>query len=315
MGAQAQSARPAIITPPRRGIMSAIPRRFHRHLEGWFFIGPVILGVLAFQFVPIVISMYSSLTRWDGLQPPTFIGLANYGQLIFNDPFFRTTLFNTVYFTLGNIPFTMLLALGLAVLCNQKLPLTTLFRTAFFIPYVSNVVAVSIVWFWVFKPDNGILNSFLRLFGIAGPAWLTDLTWAMPAVILVSVWQGVGYPMIILLAGLQGIPEDYYDAAKVDGASILRRFRDITLPLLTPTLFFLLITQFIASFQVFGIIYVMTRGGPANATSVYIYYLYQNAFAFGKLGYASAMAWILFVLIATFTFIQWKLQKRWVFYE
>jgi multiple sugar transport system permease protein len=209
----------------------------------------------------------------------------------------------------------MLLALGLAVLCNQKLPLTTFFRTAFFIPYVSNVVAVAIVWFWVFKPDNGILNSFLRLFGIAGPAWLTDLTWAMPAVILVSVWQGVGYPMVILLAGLQGIPEDYYDAAKVDGASIWRRFRDITLPLLTPTLFFLLITQFIASFQVFGIIYVMTRGGPANATSVYIYYLYQNAFAFGKLGYASAMAWILFVLIAAFTFIQWKLQKRWVFYE
>jgi multiple sugar transport system permease protein len=155
----------------------------------------------------------------------------------------------------------------------------------------------------------------LRLFGIAGPAWLTDLTWAMPAVILVSVWQGVGYPMIILLAGLQGIPEDYYDAAKVDGASIWRRFRDITLPLLTPTLFFLLITQFIASFQVFGIIYVMTRGGPANATSVYIYNLYQNAFAFGKLGYASAMAWILFVLIASFTFIQWKLQRRWVFYE
>ena len=155
----------------------------------------------------------------------------------------------------------------------------------------------------------------MRLFGIAGPAWLTDLTWAMPAVILVSVWQGVGYPMVILLAGLQAIPEDYYDAAKVDGASIWRRFRDITLPLLTPTLFFLLITQFIASFQVFGIIYVMTHGGPANATSVYIYYLYQNAFAFGKLGYASAMAWILFVLIAAFTFIQWKLQKRWVFYE
>jgi multiple sugar transport system permease protein len=131
----------------------------------------------------------------------------------------------------------------------------------------------------------------------------------------VSVWQGVGYPMVILLAGLQGIPEDYYDASKVDGAGVWRRFRDITLPLLTPTLFFLLITQFIASFQVFGIIYVMTRGGPANATSVYIYYLYQNAFAFGKLGYASAMAWILFVLIAAFTLIQWKLQKRWVFYE
>jgi multiple sugar transport system permease protein len=305
-----------VISQPRaRGITGWVPTKLRRHVEGWLFIGPVIFGILAFQFVPILISIYASLTRWDGLTPPNFIGLANYGQLIFNDPFFHATLRNTLYFTAGNIPLTILLALGLATLCNQKLPGTTLFRTAYFVPYVSNVVAISIVWFWFYKPSNGVLNSMLSLVGISGPAWLSDLQWAMPAVILVSVWQGVGYPMVILLAGLQGISEQLYDAAKVDGATNWRRFRDITLPLLTPSLFFLLITQFIASFQVFGIIYVMTGGGPANATSVYIYYLYQNAFAFGKMGYASAMAWILFVLIATVTFIQWKLQRLWVFYD
>ena len=151
--------------------------------------------------------------------------------------------------------------------------------------------------------------------GIDGPAWLTSLTWAMPAVIVVGVWQSVGYPMLILLAGLQGIPESLYEAAKLDGAGSWQRFRRVTLPLLTPSIFFLLITQFISSFQVFGLIYVMTQGGPANATNVYIYYLYQNAFAFGRLGYASAMAWVLFLIIAVITLIQWKMQKRWVFYE
>jgi multiple sugar transport system permease protein len=195
------------------------------------------------------------------------------------------------------------------------LPGIALFRTAYFIPAVSNVVAISVVWFWVYQPQNGVLNTTLARVGLEGPAWLASTTWALPAVILVSVWQGVGYPMVILLAGLQGIPAELYEAAKLDGASPANQFRQITVPLLTPTLFFLLITQFIASFQVFGIIYVMTQGGPANATSVYIYYLYQNAFAFGRMGYASAMAWILFVLIATVTFVQWKLQKRWVFYE
>jgi multiple sugar transport system permease protein len=179
---------------------------------------------------------------------------------------------------------------------------------------VSNVVAVSVVWFWIYQPQYGVLNSLLAKVGIEGPAWLSSTTWAMPAVIMVSVWQGVGYPMIILLAGLQGIPHELYEAAKIDGASPWNQFWKITLPLLTPTLFFLFITQFISSFQVFGIIYVMTQGGPANETSVYIYYLYQTAFAFGKMGYASAMAWILFAIIGAVTFIQWKLQKRWVFY-
>jgi multiple sugar transport system permease protein len=275
----------------------------------------VMAGILAFQFVPILVSLYASLTTWDGMNPPAFTGLANYRRLLVEDSFFRETLRTTVIFTLGHIPLTIVLALGLALLCNLPLPGIALFRTAYFIPAVSNVVAISVVWFWVYQPQNGVLNTTLARVGLEGPAWLASTTWALPAVILVSVWQGVGYPMVILLAGLQGIPAELYEAAKLDGASPANQFRQITVPLLTPTLFFLLITQFIASFQVFGIIYVMTQGGPANATSVYIYYLYQNAFAFGRMGYASAMAWILFVLIATVTFVQWKLQKRWVFYE
>ncbi len=208
-----------------------------------------------------------------------------------------------------------LAALGLALLCNRKMPGVTWFRTAYFTPVITNVVAIGLVWSYFYAPGVGILNWFLSLFGVQGPSWLTDVYWAMPAVILVSVWHGVGYPMVILLAALQGVPEALYEAAKIDGAGAWQRFRNVTLPLLTPALFFLTITQFISSFQVFGLIYILTHGGPANATNVYIYNLYQNAFQFSKLGYASAMAWILFVIIATVTVVQWKLQKRWVFYE
>lgn len=289
-------------------------RRWRQHLEGWAFIGPVIFGILAFQFVPILVSIYASLTNWDGMNPPEFTGVDNYQRLVIEDGFFRETLQNTIYFTAGHIPLTIIVAMGLALLCNLNLPGISLFRTAYFIPAVSNVVAVSVVWFWIYQPQYGVVNSLLERIGIEGPAWLSSTTWAMPAVILVSVWQGVGYPMVILLAGLQGVPHDLYEAAKIDGASAWNQFWKITLPLLTPTLFFLFITQFITSFQVFGIIYVMTQGGPANETSVYIYYLYQTAFAFGQMGYASAMAWILFAIIAVVTFVQWKLQKRWVFY-
>ena len=289
-------------------------RRWRRHLEGWAFIGPVIFGILAFQFVPILVSIYASLTNWDGMNPPEFTGVDNYQRLVIEDGFFRETLQNTIYFTAGHIPLTIIVAMGLALLCNLNLPGISLFRTAYFIPAVSNVVAVSVVWFWIYQPQYGVVNSLLEQIGIEGPAWLSSTTWAMPAVILVSVWQGVGYPMVILLAGLQGVPHDLYEAARIDGASAWNQFWKITLPLLTPTLFFLFITQFITSFQVFGIIYVMTQGGPANETSVYIYYLYQTAFAFGQMGYASAMAWILFAIIAVVTFVQWKLQKRWVFY-
>jgi multiple sugar transport system permease protein len=288
--------------------------RWRRHIEGWIFIGPVILGITIFQLAPIVVSIFASFTNWNGLTSPEYVGIDNYKRLVADDPFFRQTVRNTLYFVAGHIPLTICIAMALALLCNAQMRGIALFRTAYFMPAVSNVVAVSVVWFWFFQPRDGVLNGLLDVVGIDGPAWLSDITWAMPAVIIVSVWQGVGYPMVILLAGLQGIPDSLYDASKVDGSTARQRFFDITLPLLTPSLFFLLITQFISSFQVFGIIFVMTNGGPANATSVYIYYLYENAFSFGRMGYASAMAWLLFIGIALVTFVQWKLQKRWVFY-
>jgi multiple sugar transport system permease protein len=289
--------------------------RLEENLFGWLFILPVVFGVCFFQFYPILVSIFASLTDWTGLNEPSFIGADNYVRLFTNDRFFRLTLRNTAYYTLGSIPLSISLALILALLCNRPMRGSYWYRTAFFAPNVTSTVAISLVWFWLYAPDVGLINWLLSLVGIKGPSWLTSVAWAMPAVIVVGVWQHVGYPMLILLAGLQGIPESLYEAAKLDGASALRRFRHVTLPLLTPSLFFLLITQFISSFQVFGLIYVMTQGGPANATNVYIHYLYQNAFAFGRLGYASAMAWVLFAIIALFTLVQWRLQKRWVFYE
>ncbi|MCB0126248.1 MAG: sugar ABC transporter permease [Caldilineaceae bacterium] len=303
----------AVSRPRRRRHISWM--RLQEHIYGWLFIMPVVIGVLLFQFYPILVSIYASMTNWTGLNNPSFIGADNYTRLLTADKFFSITLRNTVYYTLGSIPLSISLAMMLALLCNRSMRMVYWYRTAFFAPNVTSTVAISLVWFWLYAPDVGLFNWLLSLVGVDGPAWLTSLTWAMPAVIVVGVWQSVGYPMLILLAGLQGIPESLYEAAKLDGASALQRFRRVTLPLLTPSIFFLLITQFISSFQVFGLIYVMTQGGPANATNVYIYYLYQNAFAFGRLGYASAMAWVLFLIIAVITLIQWRMQKRWVFYE
>lgn len=289
------------------------PRSRERGLIGWFFILPLMLGIVAFQLAPIVVSVGASFTDWDGLTTPEFIGWENYSGLA-DDPLFWVTLRNTVIFTLGVIPLTTVGALCLALLCRGRSRVANVvFRTAYFTPYVTSIVAIGLVWGQLLAPD-GFFNGFLAFFGIEGPAWFTDARWAMFAVIIVSAWQGIGYPMIILLGGLDAIDATLHDAAKVDGAGAGRRFFSITLPLLTPQIFFVLITQFITSFQVFALIFVLTKGGPGQATNVYIYYLYQSAFTFGDLGSASAMAWILFLLIGAVTFLQLTLQKRWVFY-
>jgi multiple sugar transport system permease protein len=314
----------ATTTSTRDPVVTAAPvdraaevRRARRkqNLVGWLFISPIVVGVVAFQFFPILVSMVASLTDWNGIAAPKFVGLRNFTDMFTNDPLFLQTFKNTVYFTLASIPLTIGIGLVLALLCARPIRGVAFFRTAYFAPYVTNVVAIGFVWFWFFQPDDGVINGLLHQLGIDGPQWLTSSSWAMPAVIMVSVWQGIGYPMIILLAGLQGLPNEYFESAKIDGAGAGQRLRFITLPLLTPHFLFLLITQFISSFQVFGLIYVMTKGGPGHATSVYIYNIYQNAFSYGKVGYASAMAWILFVVIALVTYLQWKLQKRWVFYS
>jgi len=288
--------------------------RLWRKYEGLLYIFPVFGGILAFQAIPIVVSMYLSLADWNGIQPPRFVGLGNFRQMFTDDPLYWQTLRNTVLFTLGAIPATTVLAFLLALLCNRNVPGIAIFRAAYFAPYITNIVAIGYIWYWIYKPDQGVLNGMLSVFGIHGPDWLSDPNLALISVIIVSVWQGAGYPMVIFLAGLQGIPTDLYEAASIDGASQSRKLFSITIPLMTPSIFFVLITQFITSFQVFGVIYIMTQGGPGHSTSVYIYYLYQVAFSFGQFGYAAAMAWVLFVILGLITLIQWRLQRGWVFY-
>jgi multiple sugar transport system permease protein len=308
----ARAAGPGVLSGQRPGARRA---RRRTTLHGWLFIGPLILGIIGFQGIPVVVSIFTSFTNWDGITTPKFLGLGNYIRMFTQDRQYWGTLVNTAEFTAGVIPLTIIGALVLAVLCNGRGNISNaVFRTAYFTPYVTSIVAIGLVWTQLFTP-SGVLNQLLATVGITGPSWLTDARWAMPAVILVSAWQAIGYPMVIFLAGLQAIPESLHEAAKVDGASSLGRFFRVTLPLLTPQIFFVLITQIITSFQVFALIYVMTKGGPGTATTVYIYYLYQNGFTFGNLGFASAMAWVLFLIIGLVTFVQLRLQRRWVFYN
>jgi multiple sugar transport system permease protein len=300
---------PADPAPGRRRFRLRVPEG----QEGWLFVAPLVVGIGLFQAYPLLVSLWSSFTDWDGLSTQRFIGLDNYISML-TDETLLDSVVTTIIFTVVSIPISVGLALLLALLCNSRdIRGTALFRMAYFTPYVTSIVAISLVFTQFFAPE-GAVNSALRTVGIDGTDWLTNSSTALWVVILVAVWQGVGYPMVILLAGLQGIPRELYEAATVDGATSRRRLVSITLPLLTPQLFFVLVTQFILSFQVFAVIFVMTRGGPGTSTSVFIYYLYQNAFAFGQLGYASAMAWVMFAFILLVTLAQWRLQKRWVFY-
>ncbi len=283
-------------------------------IEGWLLIAPLMLGMLVFVYGSTLVSLYMSFTSWDGLGSSRFVGVKNYASLV-TDKVYIQSLKNTAYFTAGSVVPAMACGLGLALLVNRKRRGVTLFRALFFLPVVTSSIAIGLVWSWMFSSYYGIINSALNLFGIPSISWLGSVVWAMPAVIIVSVWFQVGYNMVLFLSGLQGIPEHLYEAAKIDGATGLQQFRHVTLPLLSPTTFFIAIISIIGSFQVFNIIYVMTGGGPGYTTSVYIYYLYQTAFNHFKLGYGSAMAVALFVLLASLTFFQWKMADRWVFYK
>lgn len=278
-----------------------------------FFLAPSLLGLFLFTATPILASLGLTLFEWDLLTPAEFVGLDNFRRLLQDDTFWKA-LGNTLYFIGGYIPLVMVLALGVAVVLNQKLRGLVLFRTAFFIPVVSAWVAVALLWKWIFNPRMGLLNYLLSLLGINGPAWLLDPTWAMPAIIITSVWKDIGFIMIMFLAGLQGIPEEYYEAAEIDGASGWQRLRYITLPLLSPTAFFALIISLINSFQVFDQVWIMTEGGPAGATTVLVERIVKNAFSYNRMGYAAAISWVLFLLVFSATALQMKLQKRWVHY-
>ncbi len=283
-------------------------------LIAYAFILPSLLGFLAFLVLPMVASLGISFYDWELLAPPRFVGLQNFQTLI-NDRVFREVVWNTIYYTVGLVPLNLVVSLGLAVWLNTKLRGLTLYRMAFFMPVVTVTVAVALIWRWMYEPNAGIIDTVLRLLHLPAPAWLADPEFAMPAVILMSVWKGFGYNMVLFLAGLQGIPISIYEAATIDGASAWQRFWRITLPLLSPTVFLAVVLTVISSFQVFDQALVMTRGGPANATNTIVLFIYQNGFEFFRMGYASAIAWVLFGVIFVFTLLQMRLQGRWVQYD
>lgn len=293
----------------RRGIARAT-------LRGWMFIGPVVLGTLIFNVIPIVPTLVTSFADWNGLTAPHFIGLANYREMFGGgDPLFSRSLINTLVYTIGFVPVGIAIGIGLAVLVNNRLPGMPVFRALIFLPYVTSLVAVGIVARWVFSDQYGVINGLLAAIGITGPHWLGQPGSAMAAVIITAIWANMGFNMIIVLAGLQGVPETLVEAATLDGAGRFSRFMHVTMPFLTPTIFLLLILQTIGSFQVFALIMVMTSGGPGDATYVYIYHLWYEAFTLRKMGYASALAIVLFIVLVAITWLQSRLSRKWVFYQ
>lgn len=287
--------------------------RAQRETLFYVLISPWIIGFLAFVFGPMMYSGYLSLTKWNLLAPPQYIGMGNYQQL-FHDPLFWQSLKVTTIYAVVSVPLGLAFALFLAVLLNQRVRGLSVFRTILYLPSVVSGVAVSVVFMWVFNPSFGIVNSILGYFGIKGPGWIESPAWALPAMILMSLWS-VGGAMIIFLAGLQNVPPELHEAAQMDGAGMARRFFRITIPLLTPTILFNLILSIINQFQIFTQAYVMTNGGPLNATLFYVFYLWQNAFQYLNMGYAAAMAWILFLIVLVVTVAVFATSRKWVFYQ
>lgn len=282
----------------------------------WFYIliSPWVTGFLIFTVGPILYSIYLSFTDWNLFQSPNFVGLENYIDLFTRDKIFWKSVVNTFYFALISIPLGMTFSLLIAFLLNHRLPAMRLFRTAIYIPSVVPVVATSLVFRWLLAPKAGLVNRFLAIFRIEGPAWLLDPAWVKPALILMSLW-GVGGGVILLLAGMKGIPDEFYEAASIDGAKTRHMFFNITLPQLTPVIFFNLIMGIIGALQTFDQIYIMTGGGPNNASKMIVPYLFDHAFKYYHMGFASSIAWVLFVIILVLTALVFRSSNMWVYYE
>jgi multiple sugar transport system permease protein len=282
--------------------------------EGRLFVLPWAIGFLVFTAGPMFYSLYLSFTDYDILSPPRWVGLDNFVVALTRDPLFVVALYNTAYYVVLSVPFYMAAALLVALAVNQKVAGINLYRTVYYMPSITPTVASSILWLMIFQPNFGLLNIFLTGVGLPTRQWLFDPDIAKLVFVIMGFW-GIGSSMVIFLAGLQSIPESLYEAASIDGAGVLARFRHITLPLMTPILFFNLVLGIIGSFQVFTAAYIITRGGPANSTLFYVLYLYENGWRFFKMGYASALAWFLFLIVLFFTLVQIKLADRWVYYE
>lgn len=276
----------------------------------WIFVFPALLGMLIFIIIPIFFSFGLSFAKWDLLNPIQFVGLDNYKE-IFTELLFGKILLNTVVFALATSFFGVIIPLILAAIMNSKIRGTDFFKTAYFLPFITPMIVIGIVWEWIFDPNIGLLNKVLQVH----INWLYDPHWAMPALIIVSVWKLIGYNMIIFLSGFSGISNSMFEAAKIDGANPVETFFYVTIPLLSPTIFFVVIITAVSSFQVFDLIYLMTQGGPLDSTNVLVYAIYKNAFEYFNAGKASAIAYVLFVIILVLTLLQWNMRKKLVYNE
>jgi len=295
--------------------MRMINKKERRNLRnGLLFILPNVLGFMIFIMIPVLVSFGLSFTDWDGFGDPNFVGFTNYVKM-FSNTTFKISFWNTLYFTVVSVPVTLALSLVVANALKDGIKGIKIFRTAFFLPYLSATVAVAVVWQLLYHPSLGPINQVLMSIGIENPPkWLSSSDWAMTSIIIMTIWKSVGYYMVIFLAGLQGIPEYLYEASEIDGANKLQQFFKITIPSLSPTIFFTTIIAIINSFKVFDQVYMLTEGGPGRATNVLAYTVYIEAFTRHRMGYASAMAYILFIMIMIVTLVQFKGQKKWVNY-
>lgn len=303
------------VTKPHRGWLGS-PLQRREALEGYLWIAPWIIGFIIFSLGPIIASAYLSFTQYKIGGSPEWIGLENYRQAFFVDKLMWPSLMRTVYYSVATVAFGVALSLVAAILLNQEIKGRAFFRALYYLPSLTPIVALAILWRWLLQPKVGLVNFLLYEVGISGPGWLTDRNWAIPALVLIGLWASIGGGrMIIFLAGLQGVPKELYESAEIDGANTLQKFFNITLPMISPVILFNLILGIIGSFSVFSIAYIATEGGPNYATWFYMLHLYYNAFSYFQMGYASALAWIFFVLIFILSFIQIKLSNRWVYYE
>jgi multiple sugar transport system permease protein len=285
-------------------------------IEGLLYLSPWIIGFILFVAGPLVASIYFSFTKYNVLRPPQFIGLENFRYAFTVDELFLPSIWRTFYYALLLVPLGLIGSLFVAILLNQKLVFTTVWRTLYFLPTLTPLVAAALLWRWMLNPDVGLVNYLLSRVGIEGPGWLNSTTWAIPSLVIMGLWASVGGSrMIIFLAGLQDVPAELLEAAEIDGAGTWAKFWNVTLPLISPTIFFNLVLGIIFALRTFEVAFIATNGGPARATWFISLHIYQNAFVSFDMGYASALSWLFFIIISGLTFLQFKLSGQWVFYQ
>lgn len=286
-----------------------------KNLTIFAFTSPWVIGFLSFGIYPIIISFYYSLCQYDVLREPMFIGLENYRTILYEDAYFWKTIWNTLYYTIFRVPINISLSLLIAILLNRTLKASGLIRATFFLPSLISGVALSVIWIWIFNPQIGLLNTILAFFGLKGPLWLQDENWSKLSLVIMSTWSIGGGRMLVFLAALQNVNPNLYEALKLDGGNDLQCFWHITLPLISPVIFLWSVIEVIASMQIFTEAFIMTKGGPLESTLFYNLYLYNQAFENFNMGYASALAWILLVITLIITLAQFRLSKKYVYYD